>query len=146
ALSLVRGPMVPDPFACIGGHRFRYCLYPHSCDWWAADTVARAACFNRPLSWIAGAPAAIMSSSLAAVIPSSVVIDTVKPAEDGEGWVVRLYESTGGAARARLSFGVPLGRAWLSNTLEDRLAPLAVESGGCALDLRGFQIVTLRLI
>ena len=146
ALSLVRGPTIPDPTADIGEHRFRYALYPHIGDWRAADTVAHAARFNRPLGWIAGAPAAILEASLVTAVPSSVVVDTVKPAEDGEGWVIRLYESHGGRAWARLAFGVPVKSAWLSNTLEDRLAPLPLEAGGCSLELRGFQIVTLRLI
>jgi len=75
-----------------------------------------------------------------------VVIDTVKPAEDGEGWVIRLYESHGGRTEARLGFGVPVKSAWLSNVLEDRLAPLPLDAGGCVLGLGGFQIVTLRLI
>ena len=146
ALSLIRGPTIPDPAADIGEHRFRYALLPHAGDWRAADTVAHAARFNRPLHWIRGAPAAILETSLVSATPSSVVIDTIKPAEDGEGWVVRLYESHGGRAAARLVFGVPVDRAWLSNTLEDRLEPLPLEAGGCALALRGFQIVTLRLI
>jgi alpha-mannosidase len=75
-----------------------------------------------------------------------VIVDTVKPAEDGEGWVVRLYESHGGTARARLAFGVAVRGAWLSNTLEERLASVRLEAGGCEVDLHGFQIVTLRLI
>jgi alpha-mannosidase len=74
-----------------------------------------------------------------------VIIDTLKPAEDGDGFVVRLYESTGSATKARLAFGVPLRNVSLSNTLEDRLAPLAVEKNACRLDLGPFQIVTLRV-
>jgi alpha-mannosidase len=35
---------------------------------------------------------------------------------------------------------------WLSNTLEDRLAAVPLQAGRCTLALRGFQIVTLRLI
>ncbi|MEO8925638.1 MAG: glycosyl hydrolase-related protein, partial [Caulobacteraceae bacterium] len=146
ALSLIRGPMIPDPDADIGEHRFRYALYPHAGDWRAADTVAHAARFNRPLAWMPGAPPAILQASLVAASPVQVVVDTIKPAEDGEGWIVRLYESHGGWAEARLAFGVPVKNVWFSNTLEDRLAPVPLEAGGCTLTLRGFQIVTLRLI
>jgi alpha-mannosidase len=146
ALSLIRGPMIPDPGADIGEHRFRYALYPHEGDWRAAETVGHAARFARPLEWLAGAPAAILQTSLVTAAPASVVIDTIKPAEDGEGWVVRLYESCGGHATAKLSFCVPVAGAWLSNTLEDKLAPVPVQGGRCSLSLRGFQIVTLRLI
>ncbi len=145
ALSLVRGSMSPDPVADVGEHRFAYALYPHAGDWRAAGTVAEAASFNRPVIWTAGAPAAVLQSALVSAEPAAVVIDTVKPAEDGDGWIVRLYESTGGRCEARLTFGVPVTEAWLSNTLEDRLAPLTVDGEGLSLPLRGFQIATVRL-
>ena len=32
-LSLVRGPLYPDPFADEGEHRFTYSLFPHPGDW-----------------------------------------------------------------------------------------------------------------
>jgi alpha-mannosidase len=145
ALSLVRGAASPDPGADIGEHRFRYALFPHAGDWRSAGTVAHAARFNRPLLWSKGAAAAILEQPLAQADPAEVVIDTIKAAEDGEGWLVRLYESCGGRAAAKLSFGAPVSRAWLSNTLEDKLTPLVVENGACALGLRPFQVATIRL-
>ena len=145
ALSLVRGPMSPDPGADLGEHRFRYALSPHAGDWRDAGTVARAACFNRPILWATGSPAAILEKPLIVADSPQVVIDTVKPAEDGDGWVARLYESSGGRVSARLAFAVPVASAWLSNTLEDRLAQIPLDDGGCAIVLRGFQIATIRL-
>ncbi len=73
------------------------------------------------------------------------MIDTIKPAEDGEGWIVRLYESSGGSAAARLTFGTKVRQIVRSNTLEDRGEALAVKGGVCALPVRPFQIVTLRI-
>jgi hypothetical protein len=35
--------------------------------------------------------------------------------------------------------------AHLSNTLEDRFDPLFLESGAVELELRGFQLMTIRL-
>jgi len=145
AISLVRGPMSPDRTADIGEHRFAYALYPHAGDWREANTTGVAACFNRPVLWTAGTPAPVLEQPLATVSSKQVVIDTLKPAEDGDGWVVRLYESAGGRCDSRLSFGVPVREAWLSNTMEDELSPLAVENGVVALSLRGFQIATIRL-
>jgi len=145
AISLVRGSMQPDPHADIGEHRFRYALYPHQGDWRAAGTVGRAAAFNRPLLWLPGEAAGILAAPLVVAEPASVVVDTIKPAEDGQGWIVRLYESGGGRVDATLAFGARIDRAWMSNTLEDRLAEAPVNAGRCDLRLRGFQIVTLRL-
>jgi alpha-mannosidase len=144
-LSLVRGTMSPDRGADIGEHRFRYALYPHEGDWRGAGTVAEAARFNRPLTWMTGSPHDILKAPLAASSNGAVIIDTIKPAEDGKGWIVRLYESTGGAARTRLAFGVPVREAFRSNTLEDSLDALPLGDGGLDLELRPFQFMTLLL-
>lgn len=144
-LSLVRGPQSPDARADIGEHRFAYALYPHAGDWREAGTVGQAAAFNRPVLWSRGAVAGVLQAPLARVDAASVVVDTIKPAEDGDGWIVRLYESAGARAETRISFGVPVRAAFASNTLEDRLEPLTLEANGLALTLRPFQIMTLRL-
>ncbi len=145
ALSLVRGTASPDPQADIGMHRFRYALFPHAGDWRQAGTVGEAARFSRALLWTMGAPPAILAQPLVAAAPANVVVDTIKPAEDGNGWIVRLYESGGGSAAARLTFGVPVRSVHRSNTLEDKLEPLRLEAGACTLALRPFQIATLRI-
>ena len=145
-LSLARGATWPDPRADAGEHRFAYALYPHAGDWRAAGTVAEGAAFNRPLLWASGAAAPVLGASLVSASPAQVVVDGIKPAEDGEGWVVRLYESTGAQVRARLAFGPAVAHAWLSNTLEDRLEPIALKDGACEVDLRGFQLLTIRVV
>ncbi|MEI9887146.1 MAG: glycoside hydrolase family 38 C-terminal domain-containing protein [Rhizomicrobium sp.] len=145
SLSLLRGTMSPDPGGDIGVHRLRYALYPHAGDWRQAGTVAEALRFNRPLLWTTGAAHAVLAKPLAAADSEAVVIDTIKPAEDGTGWVVRLYESRGSAVRMRLSFGVPVRGVAVSNTLEDGGEALTVGANGVALTLRPFQILTLRV-
>ena len=145
SLSLLRGTESPDRSADIGVHRLRYALYPHEGDWRQAGTVAQAACFNRPLLWAEGAPAAILQTPLVCAEPANVVIDTIKPAEDGKGFVVRLYESSGSSTRAQLKFGPPVNRVERSNTLEDDGAPVPLKDNACALALRPFQIATLRV-
>jgi alpha-mannosidase len=145
SLSLLRGTASPDPQGDIGVHRFRYALYPHAGDWRQGGTVGEAARFNRPLLWTHGAVPEILGKPLVRAEPASVVIDTIKPAEDGKGWVVRLYESHGGSANARLVFGTPVTRVRMSNTLEDAGEALALDANGCALLLRPFQIATLRV-
>jgi alpha-mannosidase len=143
SLSLLRGTMSPDASADLGSHRFRYALYPHAADWRRGGTVAQALRFNRPLLWTAAAT--ILERPIVSAEPTHVVIDTIKPAEDGHGWVVRLYESHGSATHAKLSFGVPVKAVHRSNTLEDRRDAVPVKNGAYELALRPFQIVTLRV-
>jgi alpha-mannosidase len=144
-LSLARAPTSPDPRADAGEHRFAYALYPHLGDWRAGGAVAEGARFNRPILWAPGPAADVLRAPLVSATPGHVVVDGIKPAEDGEGWVVRLYESHGGRIRARLAFGATVRSVQLSNTLEDRLGPLSLDGGACDVDLRGFQLMTVRV-
>ncbi|WGS23826.1 MULTISPECIES: glycosyl hydrolase-related protein [unclassified Bradyrhizobium] len=123
----------------------RYAIYPHEGDWRAADTVGRASRFARPVLWIKGRPHEPLRQSLLSASPSNVAVDTIKPAEDGDGWVVRLYESAGVQARAVLDFGVDVSSVWLSNILEDRIEALPMDGRTCRLLLRPFQVATLRV-
>ncbi|KJC52846.1 hypothetical protein UP09_00325 [Bradyrhizobium sp. LTSP885] len=146
ALTLLRGPESPDPKADIGRHRMRYAIYPHAGDWRAADTVGRALRFARPVLWTKGRSRDPLKQSFLRASPSNLVVDTIKPAEDGDGWVVRLYESQGIQARATLDFGVDVSSVWMSNILEDRIEALPAERRSCRLSLRPFQIATLRIV
>ena len=76
---------------------------------------------------------------------TSDVVDTVKPAEDGDGLIVRLYEAHGGRGVARLRVGVPFGEAWFANLLEDRLGPAEVDGDEIVIPFRPFEIVTVAL-
>jgi alpha-mannosidase len=76
-------------------------------------------------------------------------VEAVKLADDRSGdVVVRLYESRGGRASARLQPGFPLARAAVVDLLERPTVlppPPVAPDGGLVLALRPFQILTLRL-
>jgi hypothetical protein len=76
----------------------------------------------------------------------NVVIETVKAAEDGRGFVVRLYESQRQRGSANLMSGIPLGRAYRTNLLEEDESELEIRDGTVLLQLRPYEIVTLRLL
>ena len=76
----------------------------------------------------------------------NVIIDTVKKAEDGSGEViVRLYESANTMTSCTLHTSLPVKEAWLTNLLEEQRSQIPVENGDIRLQLRGFEIVTLKL-
>ncbi|KTS80362.1 hypothetical protein NS183_18005, partial [Microbacterium testaceum] len=70
-------------------------------------------------------------------------------AQDGSGDViVRLYEALGQRAHARLDAGFEVAGAIETDLLErpvDAAAVSSVSGGAVELDLRPFQLVTLRL-
>jgi alpha-mannosidase len=87
---------------------------------------------------------------LVSVDNDAVVVESVKLADDRSGdVVVRLYESLGGRAAARLTAGFELAGALSTDLLERRWAQTqeyATTSSGVDLTLRPFEIVTLRLV
>lgn len=96
-----------------GQQCFHYTMYPHSGSWEAAQTVRRAAELNQP-------PFALFatfhpegrlpqSASFLSVTPHHVMVSVLKEAEDRDGWIVRAYETSGAAARARIDLPA-LGR------------------------------------
>jgi alpha-mannosidase len=72
------------------------------------------------------------------------VVDTIKVAEEGGAIIVRLYESEGGRGPLTLTTTLPVRKAWLVNLLETEEKSLPIKSGSIRLDLRPFEIVTLK--
>jgi alpha-mannosidase len=146
-LSLLRAPHYPDPETDQGEHRLRYALVV------GADLAAatrEGSWINLPERRLRGARAV---EPLVAASGDGVVLSAVKLADDGSGdVVVRLYESVGGRATARLSWGFEAGEPVVTDLLEvplpagdDRAVPLSTDGGDAVLPLRPFQVVTLRV-
>jgi alpha-mannosidase len=74
------------------------------------------------------------------------VIETVKAAEDGRGFVVRLYESHRRRGEITLTTGFPLAAVHHTDLLEESLAELKPQGNRVALFVKPHEIVTLRLI
>lgn len=87
---------------------------------------------------------------LVAVDDDAVVVSAVKLADDRSGdVVVRLYESHGGRARARLTTGLDLDGVTVCDLLERPLddvqaGTVTVTDDALELALRPFQLLTLR--
>ncbi|MFD7018351.1 alpha-mannosidase [Streptomyces sp. NPDC059928] len=138
-LTLLRAPHSPDPATDVDRHRFTYALLPGAR---VSDAVAQGLALNLPLRLAAAAEVA----PLVEVDSPAVTIEAVKLAEDrGGDVVVRLYESAGGRVRATLRPGFPCVRAHVTDLLERPLDEAPLPADGITLDLRPFQIVTLRL-
>ncbi|MFG2177169.1 alpha-mannosidase [Streptomyces abikoensis] len=135
-LSLLRAPRFPDPRTDQGVHRFRYALVPGAA---VGDAVREGYRINLPERRVPGAADGV--APLVSVDDDAVVVSAVKLADDGSGdVVVRVYESLGGRASARLTAGFDVGEVAVCDLLERPVA-----AGSLSLSLRPFEIVTLRL-
>ncbi|XP_047453152.1 alpha-mannosidase 2C1 [Mugil cephalus] len=147
-LSLLRAPKAPDATADMGTHRFAYAVMPHTGSFQDASVIRCAYNLNFPLRLIQCSPD-LEPWSAFSVGAQSVVLETVKQAEDVKGTlVVRLYESHGSSVTTTLSTFLPIREAWHCDLLERRDAgrPVHLTAGGITLTFSPFQIVSLLLI
>ena len=150
-LSLLRAPTWPDPLADRGQHHFAYALYPHAGPPTSGGVIAQAHAFNAPLGVrpiTAGSERTLPARhSLLEVDDPGVVVTALKAADDGQGCIVRLHEAFGGRRRVRLRSPGAV-QAERVDLLEQPLdAPaLPVDGGTLELELRPFELVTLRLL
>ncbi len=131
-LSLLRGPTVPDPLADLGIHQFKYSLLPHS-NSWDERTQAAAYALNDPIIISEGSQTqdepsnklenSDFKQSMFSVTCPNVVIETIKLAEDGDGLIVRLFESQRKRGLVVLKSFMPIQSAWETNLLEENQEP-----------------------
>ncbi|MDQ2887406.1 MAG: alpha-mannosidase [Chloroflexota bacterium] len=149
-LTLLKSGIYPDAQADQGIHRFTYSLLPHVGDWRGAQTVRHAYELNVPLIALPGqaqSPASpgASGSSFIQTDCSHVVVETVKPAEDRNGLIVRLYEAHNQRGGGTLSFATRLRSVQACNLLEEPLADIAVQGNSFSFEVKPFEIKTFRV-
>jgi alpha-mannosidase len=154
-LTALRSPMYPDPVADRGRHEFWYSIYPHDGDWRTGGVVRQAYDLNTPLlvvrrsALVAGLgdldPAA--SRSFLACDAPNVIVTTVKGAEDGNGWIVRLYDWAGKAGDVTLTFPFTVATAEVTGIMEDPGTPVApLDATSVRIPVGAHAIETLRVV
>jgi alpha-mannosidase len=148
-LSLLRGPLYPDPLADEGEHRFTYSLFPHSGDWTDSAVVHEAFALNSPLVTAPVGSETIASTwGLLEVEGVSLALGSLKRAEDGDALILRVYEPHGRRGRSTLRFNRSIANAERVNLLEEpeEGQSLPIESGNSlGLTVRPFEVISLRL-
>jgi alpha-mannosidase len=142
-LTLLRAPLAPDMTADLGEQEFTYAFQCwNNAAFRDAGIVQSGYELNVPVTVQAGDAG---TASLFSLDVPNVIIETVKPAEDGSGDViVRLYEAMRTATRCMLTCTLPVRRVTTVNMLEEKQGSAALKDGRVQLDLRPFEIRTLR--
>ncbi len=136
SLNLLRAPTFPDTTADRGVHELVYAFRPHP----AGDlggVIRDGYRLNNPLRLVPG----VTLPSFASTSDPGVVVETVKPAENGQGVVIRMYESLGRATSTALRTTLPHARATVTDLLERPLGPADLAH----LELGPFEILTIHL-
>ncbi len=154
-LSLLRAPKWPDVSADLGEHEFTYSLYPHEQDWRGAQVVRKAAELNHPAivvsipaagdSALTGQGALPHEQSMIPLESRSVMLDTMKAAELGDGTIFRFYESSGSRESVSIRLPKSPSRVCIVNLLEEEIEHLGVDDGILRLEFKPFEIKSIKI-
>jgi alpha-mannosidase len=78
---------------------------------------------------------------------NNIIIQAIKQAEDGDGFIVRLREINGKETKGILSSPLLANskNAYLTNLLEDNQNALSVSAGKIAVNIKPYEIITIRI-
>jgi len=148
ALTLVKSATDPDPMADQEEHEFVYSIYPHAGDWRNGNVPKKAYEFNIPVTSedAEGGEVECVAPTFATVDAENVMIETVKGALHGEGAILRMYECFGKRTDVTLTVPAPFEKAVFTSLMEDDENEAVFENGRLKLQMKPYEIVTLRII
>jgi alpha-mannosidase len=127
---------------------FDYALVPHAGDWRDGEVYKAGWEFNHPL--LARKVSAHGGElprrwGLLEISPPNVVASALMPGREGSV-MLRIYEASGMPTnRVEIKFHVPVSSAFETNLLGDDGKPLPAANGAVRVDLRPFEIKTLKV-
>jgi alpha-mannosidase len=152
-LSLLRSPVRPDAESDQGAHQFTYSLLPHAGSWRQAQVDRRGYELNIPALAVEIAqgeknpqPGLPATRSLVEVDSRSLIVETLKQAENGEGLILRTFDSHGCHAAAPFTFALDLDGVTETDLLEERPQAVALtRRRGFTARYTPYEIKTYRL-
>lgn len=144
-LTLHRGGCRPDPRGDKGVHKFTYSLLVHESAFSAESVIKPAYMLNYPALVFDGTADCKYGEPLIAVDADNVIIEAIKPAEDKDGFIARVYEAEGTHTRCNLTLGKGYGSVFESDMLEYEEEPVGVNENRVPLVFKPFEIKTLRI-
>ncbi len=143
------GPQLRTPGAQLHGRNMlEYSIIPHAGDWEAAAAHVLSVQHLRPMRgrWNRhGIGHIAASGQLLSVDSPAFSVSAIKRAEDGDGVIVRLYNTTGAQAGAQIDLKPVRGEVTLTDLNEDPVADVPrVHHRGVLVSARTNEILTLR--
>lgn len=143
-LTLLRASTSPAMRADNGTQHFAYALYAWEGSFLESDVIRQGYDFNvEPFL----AEGSLPSFEAVNIHNKNVILETMKPAEDGSGDIIlRFYEAAGAAVDTKIDLHLPAEKIWECNMLEEEKKELWEKKDPCLhLTFRAFEIKTLRL-
>lgn len=143
ALTLLRAAASPQMRADNGSHVFTYSFYAWEGGFADCDVIRQGYELNSGLKLTRGSAG---SCSLLDIGRKNIILETVKPAEDGSGdLILRFYEAAGAAVETDICFHAEIEKLWKCNMLEEKGKELKQKEGRIRLNFGMFEIKTIRM-
>ncbi len=136
ALSLLRAPCAPDDTCDRGEQHFAFALKVCDRPFALSRVTEDAYAFAHPPLILPGA-----GRDLTGVTADNALIETVKPAENGAGTVLRLWEHRG--TRAKVTLRLPERMTVCACDFDEGNVRPLVTADTCTFEMRAFEIRTL---
>ncbi|GAF17651.1 alpha-mannosidase [Bacillus sp. JCM 19046] len=82
-----------------------------------------------------------------AVEATHTILDTVKPSEDGDGFIMRVYESSGSREAMDITLeDVSVSTVYETNLLEEAGSSLSIEKQTISTTLTPFEVKTIKVL
>ncbi len=143
-LTLHKGGCRPDTRGDKGVHKFTYSLLVHETGFSTGSVIKPAYELNYPALVFGGTANKENIPSLLSVDSDNIIIEAVKPAEDNNGFIARIYETEGCFTSCNIIFDSQLKNVFKTDMLEYNDEPLYIKSNTVCLDFKPFEIKTLR--
>ncbi len=130
-----------------GTHEAAYALYPHASDFKKAGTARKGYEFNYPLATVtepAHRGRLPKEMSFVSAGPEDIVLTVFKKAEESDDVVLRLYETSGRAAKANVELAWTPLVAVTTNLLETTGRKIHTAGRRIDLEVSGSEIATIR--
>ena len=144
ALTLIKSGIEPNPTTDQEEHYFTYALWPHAGDWRQGGTVQEAYRLNQPAIATMGGRAGECFSLVETSHPN-VMLETIKRAEDGDGYIVRLYETDNARTNAVLHWYGAVSSVQECNCIEETQGDIAHEGNRIPFVIKPYEIKTFRI-
>ena len=147
-ISLLRSTGSPDPAADQGLHAITYVLYPHKGDWRQANVPKKGYEINTDVIIGHADPANIENvtkQSYFTVASEDLVLDTVKPAWDGDDVILRFHEINGNRGQADLSCCFEFKNVTETDLMEQEIKGIDFAGRTFRFDYRPYEIKTYKV-
>ena len=148
SLSIVKCSTYPNPEADIGKHYFIYSIMPHLGDF-KTKTIDAAYALNQPfesLKLTKNTKGTLSCEySFINISEYNAVIESVKPSEDCNALIVRIYESHDISNEIAVNFGFKPKKVYLCDMLENPEEELEINNDSVSFHISNYEIATLKV-